>query len=128
MFEISPSQAANIVMIIAAIVALIITFFIAKTFKIPNPNFALARASSTFFIIWLLWGNIKSEGDANMATENVGVFNYLTLTHTKSNDIWLMQFDWDLLAVLLTLGVNLIGVTLLSMVVTHLGEISDRRR
>lgn len=128
MLELSSSQVSFIVMGLAAILAILITYSVSKKFKIPNPNFSLARATSTFFIIWLLWGDMVKTLEANTASETVGLFKYLTINHTKQDSSWLAQLSWDGMALGITVAVTVIGTALLSFVITRLGDISDRRR
>lgn len=129
MLELSPSEVSIITMVSAAVLALALTYLVSKKFKIPNPNFSLARATSTFFIIWLLWGNIVKVVDTTTANAKIGLFNYLTVNCTKStNNTWTAQLNWDITAVGITIVVTLIGIALLSFVISRLGDISDRRR
>lgn len=128
MFALSPSQTLTVTLISAAVLALVFTLSVAKSHRIPNPIFSLARALASFAAIWLLWGSISGVGNTMTATTQIGFIPYLTLEYTKSAEQWMAEasLHWGSLSITLVLtGLVLLG---LSFVLAHLAAISDRRR
>jgi Kef-type K+ transport system membrane component KefB len=117
-----------------AILGLLVTLPIIFKWKIQNPSFSLVRALATFAAVWLLWG--KLSGDVNpeqMATQavyvQIGAFKYLTLQFTLDmQKNWLASAQLELTSLLLTLVVTLVAAFGISLILSKLANISDRRR
>lgn len=125
----TPTQNYFIILASAAVMSLLITFFVVHKFKITNAIFALVRAIATFTAIWLIWGNIARHAIDNVNYQQVGLFQYLTLQYIPNADQhWTISAELELVALVLSLVATLAATVGLSFILSRLAAISDRQR
>lgn len=133
MLALNPNNIYFVTLGSTAALALLITLPIIFKWKIQNPSFSLVRALATFAAVWLLWGKLSGEVNSEqMATQavyvQIGAFKYLTLQFTLDmQKNWLASAQLELTSLLLTLVVTLVAAFGISLILSKLAKISDRR-
>lgn len=130
MLETTPNSIYLLTLISSASLALVLTLVIAFNWKIPNPSFSLVRSLASFAAIWLLWGRISGSVNFNQGTgeSQIGIFDYIVVQLTrKTEQTWFASIELNSNALLITLlstGLVIFGI---SLILSRLAAISDRR-